>query len=152
MPAYFFDTSALVKFYVEERGAAWVCSFTDAERNIIHVSALAEVETVSALTRRLNRGDINRTEFAEACDDLQQDFATQYRIVALTEAIFRRAASLARGHGLRAYDAVQLAAALETSQVVSRVEATQLTLVSADVELNAAAIAEGLDVEDPNTH
>jgi predicted nucleic acid-binding protein len=152
VPAYFFDTSALVKFYVEESGALWVRSFTDVESNIIHVSSLAEVETVSALTRRLNRQDINQAEYDGACDDLQQDCATQYRIVALTEAIIRSAASLARTHGLRAYDAVQLAAAMETSRVVSAVDVTQLTLISADLELNAAAAAEGLKVEDPNTH
>ena len=81
MPAYFFDSSALVKFYVEETGTLWVRSFTEAVDNIIHVSSLAEVETVSALTRRLNRRDIDQAEFNEACDDLQQDFATQYRIV-----------------------------------------------------------------------
>jgi predicted nucleic acid-binding protein len=152
VPAYFFDSSALVKFYVEESGALWVRSFTDTEENIIHVSSLAEVETVSALTRRLNTRDINKAEFEEACDDLQQDFATQYRIVVLTEAIIRNAASLARRHGLRAFDAVQLAAALETSSITAKVAAIQLTVVSADAELNAAAMAEGLNVEDPNTH
>lgn len=141
-----------MKFYVEESGALWVRSFMDTEENIIHVSSLAEVETVSALTRRLNSRDISKVEFEEACDDLQQDFATQYRIVALTEAIIRNAASLARRHGLRAYDAVQLAPALDTSRVVSKVAATRLTIVSADAELNAAALAEGLNVEDPNTH
>ncbi|MDT4966664.1 MAG: uncharacterized protein QOJ64_1401 [Acidobacteriota bacterium] len=124
----------------------------DAEDNVLHVSSLAEVETISALTRRLNRRDIDQDEFDGACDDLRQDFATQYRIVALTEATIRNAASLARKRGLRAYDAVQLAAALETSRIFSKVEATQLTVVSADAELNAAAIAEGLNVEDPNTH
>jgi predicted nucleic acid-binding protein len=141
-----------VKFYVEESGSAWVRSFTDAESNIIHVSSLAQVETVSALTRRLSRRDINQTEFDEACDDLGQDFATQYRIVALTEAIIRNAVSLARSHGLRAYDAVQLAAALEIGRIISKVEATHLTVVSADADLNTAAAAEGLTVEDPNTH
>ena len=55
MAAYFFDSSALVKFYIEESGTFWVRSFTDAESNTIHVSSLAEVEAVSALTRRLNR-------------------------------------------------------------------------------------------------
>lgn len=152
MSAYFFDSRALVKFYVEETGTPWVRSFTDAEDNIIHASSLAEVETVSALTRRLNRRDIDQAEFDGACDDLPQDFATQYRIVALTEAIIRNAASLARKHGLRAYDAVQLAAALETSRITAKVAATQLTVVSADAELNAAAMAEGLNVEDPNHH
>lgn len=152
MPAYFFDSSALVKFYVAESGTTWVRSFTDSEDNIIHVSGLARVETVSALTRRLRRSDITPTEFNDACDDLQQDFATQYRIVGLTEEIIEDAAALAQKHGLRAYDAVQLAAALDTGRVVFQVDATKLTLVSGDLDLNAAAAAEGLKVEDPNTH
>ena len=50
-------------------------------------------------------------------------------------------------HILRAYDAVQLAASLEIwSQDPS------LALVSADRDLNAAAISEGRSVEDPNAH
>ena len=152
MPAYFFDSSAIVKFYVAEAGTLWVRSFTDSEDNIIHVSGLARVETISALTRRLHRSDITKAEFNEACDDLQQDFATQYRIVALTEEIIEDAVALARKHGLRAYDAVQLAAALDTSRIVSQIESTQLTLVSADLELNAAGASEGLQIENPNTH
>ena len=55
-------------------------------------------------------------------------------------------------HNLRAYDAVHLAAALDTQRVISQVESTELILVSADVELNAAATAEGFRVEDPNNH
>lgn len=152
MPAYFFDSSAIVKFYVAESGTIWVRSFTDSEDNFIHVSALTRVETISALTRRLRRGDITQAEFNEACEDLQQDFATQYRIVALAEQVIDAAAALAQSHGLRAYDAVQLAAALDTSRVISQVESTGLTLVSGDLDLNAAAAAEGLKVEDPNSH
>jgi hypothetical protein len=52
--------------------------------------------------------------------------------------------------GLRAYDALQLATALDTSRIVSQVDAIKLILVSADLELNAAAAAESLTVEDPN--
>ena len=152
MPAYFFDSSALVKFYVNETGTVWVRSFTDSEDNLMHVASLAKVETVSALTRRLRRLEIKQAEFDDACDELEQDFASQYRVVALTEEIIEEAASLAKKHGLRAYDAVQLAAALDTSRVISQIESTQLILVSADLELNAAATAEGLATEDPNTH
>jgi len=152
VPAYFFDSSAIVKFYVAEGGTPWVRSFTDFEENIIHVSGLARVETISALTRRLRRSDITQAEFNEACDDLQQDFSTQYRIVALSEEIIEGAATLAQKHGLRAYDAVQLSAALDIGRIISQVESTQLILVSADSELNAAALAEGLQIEDPNRH
>jgi uncharacterized protein len=48
---------------------------------------------------------------------------------------------------LRGYDAVQLAAALEI-----HFQIPSLTLLSAGVDLNAAAAAEGLSVDDPNTH
>ena len=87
MPAYFFDSSALVKFYVDETGTDWVRSFTDSEANVIHVSRLAKVETISALTRRLRRNDITKAEFDEACDNFEEDFATQFRVVAVTEQI-----------------------------------------------------------------
>ena len=77
MPTYFFDSSALVKFYIEETGTPWVRALTDSAENIIHVASLARVETISALTRRLNRRDITEAESDEACSDLEQDFATQ---------------------------------------------------------------------------
>ena len=48
---------------------------------------------------------------------------------------------------LRAYDAVQLAAALEISHQIP-----SLTLISADADLNTSAASEGLTVEDPNAH
>ena len=58
-----------------------------------------------------------------------------------------QAASLAKRHGLRGYDAVQLAATLETHSHLPSV-----TMLSGDANLNAAAQAEGLAVDDPNSH
>jgi hypothetical protein len=52
---------------------------------------------------------------------------------------------------LRGYDAVQWAAAIEANARCTAL-GTTLTFVSADVTLNAAALAEGLAVEDPNAH
>ena len=50
-------------------------------------------------------------------------------------------------YALRGYDAVQLAAALEVwAQIPTTI------LISGDGDLNAAATAEGMPVEDPNTH
>ena len=152
MPAYFFDSSALVKFYANETGTVWVRSFTDSEDNLIHVASLAKVETVSALTRRLRRLEIKQAEFDDACDELEQDFASQYRVVALTEEIIEEAGEPGKETWPSRLRCLQLAAALDTSSVISQIESTQLTLVSADLELNAAATAERLATEDPNTH
>ena len=54
----------------------------------------------------------------------------------------------ANTHELRAYDAVQLAAAVS----LNRLSGGGIVLVSADQALNAAAVAEGLTVGDPTIH
>jgi hypothetical protein len=59
---------------------------------------------------------------------------------------------MADKHALRGYDAVQLAAALAIHEKRIAEGLPVLTLVSAAAELNAAALAEGLAVEDPNNH
>ena len=60
--------------------------------------------------------------------------------------------TLAETYGLRGYDAVQLAAAVEVNASYRSAGLPPITLVSADVELNAAASAEGLTVDNPNFH
>jgi predicted nucleic acid-binding protein len=127
-------------------------SIVNDEENVVHVASLTRVEIISALTRRFRRGDITQAEFDTGCHESQLDMANQFEVVRLTDRMLEEAATLARTRGLRAYDAVQLAAALDTSRIVSQVESTELILVSADVELNAAAAAEGFQVEDPNNH
>ena len=65
----------------------------------------------------------------------------------ITIPLMQDASRLADSHVLRAYDAVQFAAALEIHAADP-----SLTLLSADAELNAAALAKGLTVDDPNLH
>ena len=73
-------------------------------------------------------------------------------MIEITPALLNEAARLANAHTLRAYDAVQLAAALEINRKEQDAGFAPVTLVSADRDLNAAATAEGLTVEDPNSH
>ena len=60
--------------------------------------------------------------------------------------------SLATKHALRGYDGVQLSAALEANDERISNELPPLTVASADDDLNAAAQAEGLKVENPNNY
>ena len=69
-----------------------------------------------------------------------------------TDAIVARAQDLASAHLLRAYDAVQLASALESNARLLIAGSSPLTFVSADTRLLTAAAAEGLATEDPNSH
>lgn len=70
----------------------------------------------------------------------------------ITPALVGEAVTLANRHRLRAYDAVQLAAALDVYRDWSANRFGGFVFVSADRSLNAAATAEGLTVEDPNLH
>jgi uncharacterized protein len=148
MAAYFFDTSTVLKRYVQETGTAWVQALAaPTARHSLFVVRITLAETVAAITRRERGRSISPQDAATAVADFQLDFARQYRVVEVSAGLVAQAAFLARNHALRGYDAVQLAAALE-------IHATDpsLTLLSADIELNTAALAQGLLVDDPNSH
>lgn len=82
----------------------------------------------------------------------EEEFSQNFHLVEPEPALLLCSMRLARHHGLRGYDAVQLASALHVNAVGLGIGLPPLTLVSADVELNAAAQAEGLAVENPNDH
>jgi len=130
-----------------------VRTILDDPQHRISISALAEVEVISALTRRFNEGDLTQLEVDQACDELSQDCAT-YFVVDITGQILEAAVSNARNYSLRAYDAVQLASAIavRTALLVTQGNVPHFTLVSADNALNDAARLEGLRVEDPNVY
>ncbi len=148
MAAFFLDTSTVLKRYVQETGTAWVQALAaPTVRHSPFVVRITLAETVAAITRRERGGSITPQDAATAVADFQLDFARQYRVVEVSAGLVAQAATLARRHALRGYDAVQLVAALEIHATDS-----SLTLLSADAELNTAATAEGLAVEDPNSH
>jgi predicted nucleic acid-binding protein len=151
--AFFLDTSALVKRYVSEIGTSWVNSLLNpGAGNAIYLARIAGVELVAAITRRSQGGSISVTGAAAALAQFRLEFAGRFHIVALTPRLIAAAMTLAETHALRAYDAVQLAAALTVDFRRRSQGLPRLILVSADSELNAAALAEGVAVEDPNTH
>lgn len=76
----------------------------------------------------------------------------EYAVVEVTLDLLDSAMVLADAHSLRAYDAVQLASVLEVDSDRSAGALPPVTLVSADLELNAAATACRITVEDPNSH
>lgn len=153
MAAYFFESSALVKRYARETGSAWVISlFRPVLANRIYVARLADVEIISALTRRMRRRSLGPVSTAKAIARFRRAFHGKFRVVEITDVLTTRAASLAEKYALRGYDAVQLAAALTANEGRLLAGANALVFVSADRKLNAAAGAEGLMVQDPNTH
>jgi len=153
LAAYFFDTSAIVKRYANEIGSAWVQHLADPALHLaIYLARITEVEVTSAITRQLRGGSLSAAEAASGLTSFRYDFLHQYQIVEISPMVTRRATSLVQIYALRAYDAVQLAAALELSAERIALGSVPVQLISADAALNAAAVAEGLAVDDPNAH
>jgi predicted nucleic acid-binding protein len=150
--AYFVDSSALVKRYVLETGTAWVRGITRRRSSThIYIALITAVEVTSAIARR--RGTtLSAARASSLLSRFRQHLAGRYLPSQITPALVSEAMKLANAHRLRAYDAVQLAAALDVYRDWSANRVGAFVFVSADRALNAAATAEGLTVEDPNLH
>jgi predicted nucleic acid-binding protein len=126
-----------------------------AAANLIFLHRITDVDVTSAVVRRQRGGNLSAADAADAAVTLtqfRQDLIQGYRIIEVTPALLLTARSLVERHGLRGYDAEQLAAAVELSAQWTAAGTGTITLVSADQELNAAALTEGLTVNDPNVH
>ncbi len=153
MGVYYFDSSALVKRYTQEVGSPWVIRLTDAQvGNEVFTALITGVEIVAAIARRARMRLISLPDATATTGIFKSHFKTQYQLVLTTAAIVEQAMDLAEQHGLRGYDAVQLASALAVQTELTTSDVGQWVCVSADANLNQAAQAEGLAVENPNDH
>jgi predicted nucleic acid-binding protein len=153
LDALFWDSSALLKRYLNETGSARVQNLFDpAVGNSVFIAAVTGVEILAAISRRARGGSIPPQDATAACAQVRADLLTDYHVVDLSPAVLSQAMDLAETLRLPGYDAVQLASALAVQAQRTASGLPALTLVSADTELNAAAAAEGLLIEDPNTH
>lgn len=160
MPAYFFDSSAIVKRYHREPGTVWVQAICEPRQHPpLYLSQLAQVEVVAAL-RQLGRTQglhpssidamVRRFERHMALSDPARA-APLYQLVPVTLPVFALASELCnqywqlRPHPLRSLDAIQLACAL-----AARMDITdEIIFVTADVRLAAVAPLEGFRVINP---
>jgi uncharacterized protein len=151
MPAFFLDTSALVKRYVIERGSGWVTALTEpAGGNSCWISSVTPVELLAGFYRRVRVGALTLAQAQTGERVFRHELATHFLLVDLNAIILHEAMRLVGMHPLRAYDALQLAVGLDLKKRRSGSGLDSPTFVSADLNLNTAAAAEGLSVEDPN--
>jgi uncharacterized protein len=153
MSACFFDSSGLVKRYIVETGSKWVIGLLKpSANNLIFVAPITGVEVVSAIVRRRKGLTITQTNAQKAIFRFQRDFRRRFVKNNLTPQIIEDAMQLAEKHELRGYDAVQLASAVEFNRLRRNNGLSPIIFISADNNLNSAAQAEGLTVENPNNY
>jgi len=152
VPGYFFDSAAIVKRYVNEQGSDWV-SATLTTNSHAYVAAISGVEVISSFARKVKGNYLSTLDAAAAISHFHYDFANLYLIVRIGDAVITRSMAVAETHALRGYDAVQLGATLEVnSRRLALGARTPLIFVTADVDLLSAADAEGLIIDNPDSH
>ncbi len=139
----YLDTSSLVKLYIDEEHSDLVHAWAD-QAEALCTSRVAYPEAIAAVARRWRAGDLEDEAFhaiRRAVADEWPDFST----VELDE---RAAADLAVRHGLRGFDAIHLAAAVD---VFAGAGDAPVRFSSFDLKLNQAARAEGFIVLDADS-
>ena len=136
----FTDSSALVKLYADEAGHEEIRAL-----DAVAVTQIARVEVPSAFWRKQRTGELDASDAQLLTAEFEADYfgteheSPRFAVAVVTSEILDEAARLCARHGLRAYDAVQLATAI----AVRAADPSCTDIAVFDVTLRNAAAAEG---------
>lgn len=152
MSVYFFDSSAVVKRYIPEAGTHWVRSLLASQSHTILVGHITPVEVMSAVFRKVREKELTPA----AADALQKLFLRHLKhkdfvLLHYDNAVMQTAINLLGRYTLRAYDAIQLATAVNSQQILQP-NGHSVIFTTADNDLVAAAQQAGLATENPNQY
>ena len=144
----YFDTSALIKRFVEEPGSNAVSALIDAQP-MVATSIVAYAEVHAGLARKLRERAMTTRVHRQTARAFDADWRAFLRVT-VTDPLLTLTRDLVRRHPLRGFDAIHLAAAVRLQSEL----AETVRFVAADARLLAAADAEGLNMLDvrPEPH
>ena len=146
MATYYFDTSAFLKFYIDEDGSDAVRALRENLRDHTFItSELTALESRSAIRRRQREGISSSEESETLLNRIDANLSRLYFVQDISEASIDEAERLIDAHPLRALDALHLAGCL----IFRREKLVEPTFVCADIRLLEAANQEGLDILNP---
>lgn len=134
----FWDTSALAKRYVHEKGSEDVNKLFGSSQKIV-VSMLCMPEVFSALNRLRREKLIDLTQYTHLKQTVLQEFR-DFQVCELTPEIIGRAVTLLEKYSLRTLDALHLASALQAKPVVFVSSDTEQLSVARDLRLKTIAV------------
>lgn len=149
MSNYFLDSNAIVKYYVQEVGTAWIKEIINSHLNqrIICVISIAEVASALSQLQRTTR--LGKKRIRRVYDKFREDIRSG---VFLSHPVniptLDLAAELALRYPLKGFDATQVASALMASKILG----TSIVFISGDKQALNAAKREGLLCENPFDH
>jgi len=134
----YYDTSALVKQYLQEAGSKLVLELLKSGEKV-YTASLTYAEGHAAFSRRTREGRLTRQTARRLALRFDKDWES-YDVVILGEDVLRLARQMLYRHPLRSADAIHLASAL----LLARTSPTaRWSFICADGRLCDAAKAEG---------
>jgi predicted nucleic acid-binding protein len=154
MTDYYLDSSALVKRYADEAGSLWIRQITDPPaQNTILLAEITLAEVAAALAaKHRTAGGITRQQMERILSRFLQDCDEFFLLLPVDRPVIDLAVELPQNHRLRGYDAVQLATALVTGEILKSQELSSPVFVTSDEDLLTAARSENLTVENRLEH
>lgn len=134
----YLDTSAWLKLYIDERGTQDVIAAVRSAE-LVAISRIAYAEARAALARVLREKRTTHAEHRRRIAALDADYVEVLK-VEVSDDVVRQAGELAESHGLRGFDAIQLASA----RWLARKTRKPVRLLAFDLRVNEAARALGL--------
>ena len=141
MTVHYFDPSAWVKRHFREAGSEVVGALFRAGVDAA-CCRLGVVEMIATVARKASQESLDGAVVQAMLDNVWADYAV-FRAIPVDEPLIVAATALAIHHRLRTMDALHLASALSLRTL------GEVVMVSADVELLAAAAREGLATLNP---
>jgi len=114
----FFDTSALAKHYVNERGSDEADKqFSTAENAI--VAAITKIELFSALSKAHRTNRLNDDEYQKPKTEIDEDFRF-CTVIPINETIEQLAIESIQKYSLKTLDAIQYASCINQNNAVEK--------------------------------
>lgn len=137
----YFDTSALIKKYIEENGSQNVDKlFLSADQ--VLVSAISEIESISTLKRLLVEKEISDNDFNLIKNEIKTDFSF-FSTIELDSDVIETSIGIIEKYKLKSLDSIQLGSALCNKDQIE-------FFISCDTKLLKAAQKEGFKIINPN--
>ena len=112
----FFDTSALIKKYIDEKGSDKVDElFNNAEN--IYVSNITEIETLSTFKRLQIENEITEEEYLNLKKEIDIDF-NSFEILELDYEIINCSKEVIDKYQLKSLDSIQLGSLLVIKEII----------------------------------
>lgn len=136
----YLETSNLVKLYAEEADSGKITASV-READVVATSIISYAEARAAFSRKFREKDIEEKDYRQIKKYLENDWESYFVLFIGMETV-KSAGDLSEKYGLRGFDALHLASALE----LKRATAAGVKFSTSDARLREAAAREGLSV------